>query len=99
MTCIEISRQHRYSGDEATSRFKRMIDDLQSRAPRGAGEVRWSPDNRRVTVTSKHFEARLETTAAGVEVEVELLSLLARMAKGKLRREIENVLDKHFPVA
>tara|TARA_Y100001956_G_C3943769_1_gene109708 strand:- start:171 stop:464 length:294 start_codon:yes stop_codon:yes gene_type:complete len=95
MATIEITREHSFTVDEARSRARRFIDEMQKKRPELFANIEWSDNGSYVEAKGKGFSAVVEVGRSEASIEVEL-NLMLKPFKKKLESKINDKFDEVF---
>ena len=99
MPTLEFVRPHGGDAEEAVRRIKLVVEDFNARYAEYVDSVEWAADGRSATAKGKRFAATFEVDHTQVHISVELLGLLAKVLKPKVKSKLVEKLDLYFPVA
>lgn len=95
MPKIAITRVHGTTRDEARTRVRGIVDEVQQRYGKYVDKFEWTPDGNSANAKGKGFTLSFLVGERDVRVDGDLSFLLSPI-KGKIETTIEGKLDAAF---
>lgn len=96
MADISLNRKHSF-GAGAKDHVHDLVTKFQSRSPELVTSVVWNDDKTGAIASGKMFKADFKVTDNELTVEVELIGMMAKMAKGMVKDKLEKIVGEKFP--
>ncbi len=95
MADISFSHPHGLSLDEAKTKTKQIVDDVQGEFPSLIQSIDWNADQTHAKLKGKGFDGTFQVTDAAMNIEINL-GMLTRPFKGKVQEKIQSRVSKYF---
>lgn len=96
MADITLNRKHNYGAD-AKAKVAELVASAESKLAGQIDKIEWNDDKSGATASGKMFKAHFHVTETDLNVEVDLLSMMAKMAKGVVKEKLEKIVGEKFP--
>lgn len=93
MADVKVTREHGLDYDEAKSKIKDIVADLEKTLD-PLDNVDWQGDSR-ADISGKGFKGYFEVDEDNINVEIDL-KFFARPFKGKIEEQIKSRIEKQF---
>lgn len=96
MADITLNRKHNYGAD-AKAKVAELVEAAQSKLAGQIEKIEWNDEKSGATASGKMFKAHFQVTDTDLTVEVDLLTMMAKMAKGVVKEKLEKIVGDKFP--
>ena len=95
MATIDIRKPHGTTTDDAAGKMRGLLERFAAERAELVKDVTWGAGGQSGAMTGKGFKGRFEVDASSVVVAIDL-SFIARPFKGRIERELTQLLNEAF---